>query len=187
MTIFRSGAAVATLAAALAALPAAAQTKPASASASAPAGPPVWSYKEATDATTGKVSATASIRAADNSGRLIVRCDTVEMPIVSIQYIPRPVLPAMESHQVTVTFDEARAEFSAWEFPGAGAYRGEPFDVWIMVSAIAASKTVRVQTEDANATQIQSAFVGPGNDAMFRKVYATCGFPYAQPVVGLTK
>ena len=148
---------------------------------------PEWVLKEATDATSGKVSATASIRAADNSGRLIVRCDTAAMPIVSIQYIPRPALPAMESHQVTVTFDESRAEFSAWEFPGAGAYRGDPFDVWILVSAIAASKTVRVQTEDANATQIQSLFTGPGNDAMFRKVYATCGFPYQQPAVGLSK
>lgn len=148
---------------------------------------PAWTLKEATDAATGKISATASIRAADGSGRLIVRCDTVEMPIVSIQYIPRPALPAMESHQVTVTFDESRAEFSAWEFPGSGAYRGDPFDVWIMVSAVAASKTVRVQTEDATGTQIQSLFTGPGNDAMFRQVYATCGLPYQQPAVGLTQ
>jgi hypothetical protein len=158
-----------------------AQTAPA-----APAGPPQWTLKEATDAA-GKPSATASIRAADGSGRLIVRCDTVAMPIVSIQYIPRPALPAMESHQVTVTFDESRAEFSAWEFPGSGAYRGEPFDVWIMVSGIATSKTIRIQTEDANATQIQSVFTGPGSDAMFRKVYAACGFPYQQPAVGLTQ
>lgn len=181
MTIFHSSALAATLAAGAAALPAAAQT------AAAPAGPAVWTLKEATDATTGKVSATASIRAADGSGRLIVRCDTVAMPIVSIQYIPRPALPAMESHQVTVTFDESRAEFSSWEFPGSGAYRGDPFDVWIMASGVAAAKTVRVQTENDKGEQIASDFVGPGNDTIFRKVYAACGFPYQQPTVGITK
>jgi hypothetical protein len=146
---------------------------------------PGWTYREATDAN-GKISATAAIRAEDGSGRLIVRCDTAAMPIVSVQYIPKPALPAMESHQVTVTFD-ARAEFSAWEFPGGGAYRGEPFDVWFMVVAIASSKTIRVQTDNDKGETIFSDFAGPGNDAMFRKVYAACGFPYEQPKVGLTQ
>jgi hypothetical protein len=153
--------------------------------AAAPAAP-VWTYKEATD-TNGKISATAAIRAEDGSGRLIVRCDTVAMPIVSIQYIPKPALPAMDSHQVTVTFNEANAEFSSWEFPGAGAYYGEAVSVWIMVGMIATARTVRIQTEDANGTQIQSVFTGPGNDALFRKVYAACGFPWQQPAVGLTQ
>ena len=126
------------------------------------------------------------IRAEDGSGRLIVRCDTAAMPIISVQYIPKPALPAMESHQVTVTFD-SRAEFSAWEFPGGGAYRGEPFDVWFMVVAIASSKTIRVQTDNDKGETIFSDFAGPGNDAMFRKVYAACGFPYEQPKVGLTQ
>jgi hypothetical protein len=147
---------------------------------------PVWTYKEATDAN-GKISATAAIRAEDGSGRLIVRCDTAAMPIVSIQYIPKPALPAMDSHQVTVTFNEANAEFSAWEFPGAGAYYGEPVSVWIMVGMIATAKTVRIQTDDASGAQIGSVFAGPGNDAMFRKVYAACGFPWQQPAVGLTQ
>lgn len=153
----------------------------------APAGPPQWTFREATDAATGKKSASALVRAADGSGRLIVRCDTAEIPIVSIQYIPRPALPAMNPHQVTVTFDEARAEMSDWEFPGSGAYRGEPFDVWAMATATAAAKTIRVVTADATGTLIQSEFVGPGSDALFRKVYAACGFPYQAPAVPLSQ
>lgn len=148
---------------------------------------PEWTLKEATDAN-GKPFAVAQIRAEDGSGRLIVRCDTAVEPIVSVQYIPKPQLPAMERHTVTLTFDDARAEFSDWEFPGAGAYRGEPFDVWIIVNAIADSKkSVHVMTDNDKGESIQSWFIGPGNDAMFRKVYAACGFPYQQPTVGLTK
>lgn len=148
---------------------------------------PEWTYKEATDAN-GKVSAVAQVRAADGSGRLVVRCDTAVEAIVSIQYIPKPALPAMDRHTVTVTFDDAKAEFSDWEFPGVGAYRGEPFDVWIMVNAIAGStKSVHVMTDNDKGESVQSYFVGPGGDAMFRKVYAACGFPYQQPAVTRTK
>jgi hypothetical protein len=144
---------------------------------------PVWTYKEATDATTGKKSATAQIRAADGSGRLIVRCDTIEIPIVSVQYIPNPPLPASDSKQVTVTINEASAEISNWEFPGMGAYRGEPYDVFLLASEIATAKTVRIGTENADGQPIGSSFTGPGNDTLFRQVYATCGLPYALPVV----
>jgi hypothetical protein len=30
---------------------------------------------------------------------------------------------------------------------------------------------------------VEREFTGPGGDAMFRKVYATCGMPYAMPSV----
>jgi hypothetical protein len=32
-------------------------------------------------------------------------------------------------------------------------------------------------------TSIEQDFVGPGSDAMFRKIYAACGLPYAMPSV----
>lgn len=146
--------------------------------------PPAWTYRESTDATSGKKSATAQIRAADGSGRLIVRCDTIEIPIVSVQYIPNPALAAGPSRDVTLTVDEAGAEISGWEFPGMGAYRGEPYDVFIFASKIAAAKTIRIDTVNDAGQPIESVFKGPGNDTMFRQVYATCGLPYALPKVG---
>ncbi|MES2441959.1 MAG: hypothetical protein V4574_03950 [Pseudomonadota bacterium] len=158
--------------------PAAAQT--------APAAPPAWTFKESTDAATGKKSATAQIRAADGTGRLIVRCDTIAIPIVSVQYIPRPPLPASDRKSIVVTIDEASAEIAAWEFPGAGAYLGEPYDVFSLAEKIAAAKTIRLNTSNAAGEPIQSVFKGPGNDTLFRQVYATCGIPYELPAVGLT-
>ncbi|MEI9849631.1 MAG: hypothetical protein WDN24_00885 [Sphingomonas sp.] len=77
-------------------LPLLAMLQTAPAAQTVPAGPPVWTFRETTDAATGKKSATAAIRAADGSGRLVVRCDTIEIPIVSVQYIPRPPLPASD-------------------------------------------------------------------------------------------
>jgi hypothetical protein len=182
MTIFRCSAVAAALAAGFAALPAIAQTAPA-----APAGPPVWTLKENTDATTGKKTAFAQIRAADGSGRLIVRCDTIAEPIVSVQYIPKPALPAADSRMVTVTIDEAKAEMANWEFPGAGAYYGEAYSVFVMVDEIVHAKTIRVSTDNAASEVVESLFTGPGSDTMFRQVYATCGFPYQLPPVPVNK
>lgn len=141
-----------------------------------------WTLREATDAN-GKKSATASIRAADESGRLIVRCDTVAMPIISVQYIPFPRLPAASGGLVTVTLDEAKAEIANWEFPGGGAYYGEPVSVFILVEEIAAAKVIRVGTANAEGNVVESVFDGPGSNAMFAKVYAACGFPYATPPI----
>jgi hypothetical protein len=146
-----------------------------------PAGPPQWIFRENTDAATGKKAATAFIRAADGSGRLIVRCDTAAEPIVSIQYIPKPALPASDSKLVTVTFDEGKAEMAGWEFPGQGAYYGEPISVFLMAQQVAAAKKIRVTTENPEGMVVESLFTGPGSDAMFRQVYAACGFPYEQP------
>jgi hypothetical protein len=160
-----------------------AQTAPAQ---TAPAGPPVWTYKEATDAATGKKSATAGIRAADGSGRLVVRCDTAAMPIVSIQYLPKPPLPASDPRTVKVTFDEAKFEVAGWQFPGMGAYYGESVSVFIMVGEIAGAKAIRVTLDDPQG-MVESSFTGPGDDAMFRKVYAACGFPYEMPAVPVNK
>lgn len=146
---------------------------------------PQWSYKEATDAD-GKKSATAMIQAADGTGRLVVRCDTAVEPIVSIQYLPRPSIPAAVSSQVIVTFDETKAEIQYWEFPGKGAYLAEAYDVYMIASQIATAKTIRVATQSGELP-VQSEFAGPGSDAMFRKVYETCGRAYAVPVVAAPK
>lgn len=140
-----------------------------------------WTLKEATDAE-GRKSTTAMVQAADGSGRLVVRCDTAVEPLVSIQYLPRPGIPADVTKEVIVTFDEAKAEINYWEFPGKGAYLAETYDVYMIASQIAAAKVIRVATQNAELP-VQSEFVGPGSDAMFRKVFETCGRAYAVPVV----
>lgn len=155
--------------------------------AQAPAETPAWTFHESTDATTGKKSATAFVRAADGSARLIVRCDTAAIPIVSIQYIPKPPLAASDPMSVTVTFDESQAEIGPWQFPGAGAYVGDGVTVFQIADKIAKSKTIRVTIVKPDDSVAETTFVGPGDDAKFRQVYAACGFPYQQPAPPLTK
>lgn len=158
-----------------------AQTAPASAPAAAPAAAPgVWTFRESSDPAQPK-SATATVRAADGS-RLLLRCDTVNVPIVSVQFMPRPAVPAGDSRIVTLTLDEGMADMTAWLFPGKGAYNGETAEVFLIAEEIAKAKKVRIGFAEGE-TMVEREFAGPGGNAMFRKVYATCGMPYAMPSV----
>lgn len=152
------------------------QTAPVPVSAPAPAAPGVWVFRENSDPTRPK-SATATVRAADGS-RLLLRCDTVNVPIVSVQFMPNPAVPAGDSRIVTLTLDEAQADMTAWLFPGKGAYNGEAGEVFLIAEEIAKAKKVRVGFAEGE-TMIEQNFAGPGGDAIFRKVYAVCGLPYA--------
>ncbi|MDT8758105.1 hypothetical protein MZO42_05290 [Sphingomonas psychrotolerans] len=155
------------------------QTASAPAPAAAPV-PGVWTFRESTDPAKPK-SATASVSAADGS-RLLLRCDTVNVPIVSVQFMPKPAVPAGDSRMVTLTLDEGMADVSSWLFPGKGAYNGEPPEVFPIAEEIARAKKVRIGFFEGDKS-IEQEFAGPGGDAIFRKVYAACGLPYAMPSV----
>jgi hypothetical protein len=155
----------------------------------APAAPPapavnVWTFRENTDPAKPK-SATATVRAADGS-RLLLRCDTVNIPIVSVQFMPKPSVPAGDPRIVTLTLDEAQADMTSWLFPGSGAYDGEAAEVFLIADEIAKAKKVRIGFQEGDAT-VERDFAGPGGDAIFRKVYAVCGLPYALNVAPAEK
>lgn len=157
-----------------------AQTAPAAAPAAAVPAPGVWSFRESVDPAQPR-SSTATVRATDGS-RLLLRCDTANVPIVSVQFMPKPAVAAGDSRIVTLTLDEGMADMTSWLFPGKGAYNGETAEVFLIAEEIAKAKKVRVGFAEGE-TMIERDFAGPGGDAMFRKVYATCGLPYAMPSV----
>ena len=138
----------------------------------------VWVFRESSDPAQPK-SATATVRAADGS-RLLLRCDTVNVPIVSVQFMPKTPVPAGDPRIVTLTLDEGMADMTSWLFPGKGAYNGEPAEVYLIADEIAKAKKVRLGFAEGE-TMVERDFAGPGGDAMFRKVYAACGLPYAMP------
>lgn len=144
----------------------------------APAG---WTLRETSDPATGAKSTSASIRNIEIGGRLVVRCDVVQRPILSVQYIPRPALQAGANRLVTLTIDNAKAEMSNWQFPGGGGYVDDPVTVFIYAQSFAAAKTIRVETTNDAGEPIANEFAGPGSDALFRKVFEACGQPYAMP------
>jgi hypothetical protein len=138
----------------------------------------VWTFRESTDPAKPK-SSTAAVRAEDGS-RLLLRCDTVNVPVVSVQIMPKPPVPAGDSRIVTLTLDEGLADMTSWLFPGSGAYNGEAAEVYLIAEEIAKAKKVRATFQEGDK-MIDQSFAGPGGDAIFRKVYATCGLPYALP------
>ncbi|MET0309079.1 MAG: hypothetical protein ABW023_10275 [Sphingomonas sp.] len=157
-----------------------AQTAPvqtASASSSAVAG---WSFRESSDPAKPK-SATALIRSTDGNTRLVVRCDTADHPIISVQFLTKPPMTAGDPRSVQVTLDSGMAEISTWQFPGQGAYNGEAVEVFMIVDGISKAKAIDVATDDGAGNPVSGHFAGPGGDDMFRKVYAACGLPYAMP------
>ncbi len=149
----------------------------------APAAPPPagWTFRESANAETGVRSASATVRDPDSGSRLIVKCDVVQRPIVSIQFIPRPAMAAGPVKTVTLTLDSARAEMSGWQFPGSGAYVGDPPTVFLYASFFAGARQIEVGLTDDAGNPVGGRFAGPGDDGLFRQVFAACGTPYAMP------
>jgi len=137
-----------------------------------------WSYAERTDPGAPRM-AVARVRD-ENGALLLVKCDVVVKPIVSVQFIPQPRLAAGAPRRVQLTLDDARAEFDTWNFPGSGAYVDDPANVYIYASEIAAAKKVSIGFDDDGKT-VAGEFKGPGDDTLFRKVFAMCERPYAMP------
>lgn len=146
-----------------------------------PAAPPVWTFKETKDEAKGTRSASATIRTAAGDARLVVRCDVVTESVMSVQFIPRPGLPAGDIRNVTVTFDGATSDIAAWQMPGAGAISSDPAVVYRLATEIAAAKRINVVLTSDAGKLVNGTFDGPGSDALFRQVYAACGTPYAPP------
>lgn len=148
----------------------------------APAETTEWIYKETRNEETGAHAAYAYIRSIDGSGtRLIVRCDVVDVPVVTVQFIPKPSMPGGDSRNVTVTFDNAKADTSAWSFPGAGGFVAEPTEVYLLTSQIAGAKEIDVALHADDGSVVGATFNGPKSDALFRQVYGACGATYALP------
>jgi hypothetical protein len=145
--------------------------------------PGAWAFRETANAETGAKAASATARDASNGARLIVRCDVGKESIVSVQFIPKPPLAAGSTRLITLTIDNAKAEMSNWELPGLGAYVDDPATVFIYAQEFAKAKTLQIGLANDAGEPIGAEFVGPGNDAMFRKVFAACGRPYEMPVV----
>lgn len=108
---------------------------------------------------------------------LLVKCDIGKESFLSVQFFPKPPLAAGALRDVQMTFDEARAEFSAWEFPGSGAFTADPVEVFAYASGMAGAKSFSIALQEDNKA-VGGEFKGPGDDSLFRKVFEACGRPY---------
>ncbi len=137
--------------------------------------PPPWTVVTRTDATTGATSTSAAAYTADRGGRLVVRCDRVAEPVVSIQLRTKAGLAAADDHIVSISVDGGTAIATAWEFPGSAAMNRAAGDVTQLTLAMSSAKSITAMTTDGTAP-VSLTFVGPGSGSGIKDVLAACGY-----------
>lgn len=142
-----------------------------------PAAAPVvpWTPRERTDAATGARSVTAGANSREKNARLSLRCDA-QVPVVSIQYIPREPLGAGPERSVSVSFDGGPPVTLDWEFPGTAAFVRDTPSVTALTIEMAKAKAIRVEAMSTAGTNVAATFDGPGSDAPVKAVLTACGY-----------
>ncbi|OYY76177.1 MAG: hypothetical protein B7Y43_16480 [Sphingomonas sp. 28-62-20] len=136
---------------------------------------PPWTAVTRTDATTGATSTSALAYSADRNARLVVRCDRVGEPVVSIQMRTRAGLAASGDHLVSVSVDGAAPIDLPWEFPGSATMNRGTVAVTKLTEAMSKAMSITVSTKDGEQT-VSATFVGPGTGTGIKDVLAACGY-----------
>ena len=147
--------------------------------ASTAAAPPPWTPVEhATPG--GGHSVAASAYSADGSARLVVRCDRVSAPVVSIQFIPREQPRRFGVQPVSLQFDGGTPLVDNWEVMGVGMIEREDAAMTTLANGIAHARQIRLHSVASDETAVDHVFAGPASDAPIRRVLAACGFTLGQ-------
>lgn len=139
--------------------------------------PPPWTAMSRTDAASGISSTSAFAFTSDHSARLVVRCDRVAEPVVSIQMRTKAGFAAGDDHIVSVSVDGGTPIDSTWEFPGTATMNREPSTITQLTVAMNSAKSITVTTTDGTAS-VSQIFPGPGASAGIKDVLSACGYEF---------
>ncbi len=128
----------------------------------------------------GTRSIAASAFSADGSARLVVRCDRVREPVVSIQFIPREQGRRFGMQPVALQFDGGTPLVDNWEVMGIGLIERDEAAMTTLSNGIAHARSIKLHSVDANDAAVDLVFMGPANDAPIRRVVEACGFTLGQ-------
>ena len=128
----------------------------------------------------GTRSVAASAFSADGSARLVVRCDRVTTPVVSIQFIPREQTRRFGVQPVTLQFDGGTPLVDNWEVMGVGLIEREDAAMTTLANGIAQAKAIRLHRGASFDGPVDHLFAGPASDAPIRRVVEACGFTLGQ-------
>ncbi len=128
----------------------------------------------------GTRSVAASAFSADGSARLVVRCDRVTTPVVSIQFIPREQTRRFGVQPVTLQFDGGTPLVDNWEVMGVGLIEREDAAMTTLANGIAHAKAIKLHSVASDDTAVDHFFAGPASDAPIRRVVEACGFTLGQ-------
>ena len=130
-----------------------------------------------TKADKASIATTSSAWSADNTARLVVRCDVTNEKIVSIQFIPRPGFAPAQPRPVSIKADDDGWLGTNWQFPGTGAFVSQDVIVTNLAVVIAHGKTIRVRVIDPDNAVVEKSFTGPG-EAPIRQVLKACDYDF---------
>ncbi len=149
------------------------------AAAPAPAPAPPWMPVErATPQGTRSIAASAF--SADGSARLVVRCDRVTSPVISVQFIPREQTRRFGVQPVSLQFDGGTPLVDNWEVMGAGLIEREDAAITTLSSGIAHARQIKLHSVSSDEAVVDLVFAGPATDAPIRRVVEACGFVLGQ-------
>ena len=128
----------------------------------------------------GGRSIAASATSADGAARLVVRCDRVSAPVVSIQFIPREQTRRFGVQPVSLQFDGGTPMVDNWEVMGVGLIEREDAAMTTLANGIAHARQIRLHSVASDDAAVDHVFAGPGSDASIRRVLDACGFTLGQ-------
>lgn len=140
-----------------------------------PPAPAPWSAVTRTNPADGTKATSAFAMSRDGSARLTVRCDTVKMPVVSIQLRTRAPMAASGDQAVSVKIDSADPIQAAWQFPGVAMLNTSPEIVTSVTAALVNAHSIVVATGPGPLT-INEEFDGPASPDGIKAVLDACGY-----------
>ncbi len=141
----------------------------------APAAPAPWSAVTRTNPADGTKATSAFAMSRDGSARLTVRCDTVKMPVVSIQLRTRTPMPSGPDQAVSVKIDSADPIPAAWQFPGVAMLNTNPATVTSVTSELVNAHKIVITTGEGPMS-VSEEFDGPASPDGIKAVLDACGY-----------
>ncbi|OYW21585.1 MAG: hypothetical protein B7Z43_10025 [Sphingomonas sp. 12-62-6] len=114
---------------------------------------------------------------ADRNARLVVRCDRVAEPVVSIQMRIRAGIAAAPDHAVSVGIDGGAPIVTPWEFPGTAIMNRATAAVTQLTVAMNGAKTISIATTDGESP-VSLTFDGLNGGGGIKDVLTACGYEF---------
>ena len=144
--------------------------------------PPVsWSLTEGRDPITDLPTASASSRSESGKDRIVVRCDGVGEPVLSVQFISDRYLGGSDERNVTLRFNDLAAIDSLWEYTTKGAFNRNRRTVGSTAALLSQDGQLRVRAWRYDDQPIDAHFILKGGAEKIAKVFNACGYPVPVP------
>ena len=142
----------------------------------------MWSITQSTDPATDLPIVSASVRSSSGAERLVIRCDGVGEPVVSVQFITARYLGGGEERPVTIRFDQGPPMTFDWEYTSKGVYNRDEKLVRALGNLLARSNRVLVRAYNYEEQPVDGAFLVSGGEATIRRVFAACNYQFDDTV-----